>query len=312
MSASRNLVTSIGLLLLTACGLLTGCQKSNSGADIVPTVTIKPSTAVAAPGAEGEAPAADGEETASTDVAPAASAGGEGSLKGQVVIDGAFTPLPALYSAGAEIKDKSVCAAMNIPNEQVIASGTGGLANVFIYLEKAPKGASIPAVPAEPAIFDQKGCVFLPHTLLMRAEQTINVLNGDGVAHNTHTYPTRSSGFNSLVAANDRAGIPMKYAKPEKIPVQVKCDIHPWMVAYHLPLDHSFAAVTDAEGNFEIAGLPAGNHEFKVWHEKIGYVERAYKVTISGGAPTEVKITVGAAKLASFDGDQPKVVNISR
>ncbi|MDA0835090.1 MAG: hypothetical protein O2955_04905 [Planctomycetota bacterium] len=310
MTLSQKLTGSLGLLLAIAAGLSSGCQKPDSGADIVPTVTIKPSTGgseVASTGGAGD-DEADGESGA-----PASSGeGGIGSLTGQVVIDGPFSALPPLLTAGNVEKDPAVCGAQDIPNETIVSGAGGGLANVFIYLEKPPSGAAIPEVPADPAIFDQKGCVFLPHAMFVRVKQTVKVLNDDPIAHNTHTYPLRSQAFNQLISSGDRVGLDLTYGQPEKIPVQVKCDIHTWMTAYHLPLEHPFAAVTDADGNFEIPDLPSGTHEFKVWHEKIGYVERAYKVTISGGAPTEVKISVGAAKLASFEGEHPKIVNISR
>jgi len=59
------------------------------------------------------------------------------------------------------------------------------------------------------------------------------------------------------------------------------------MVAYLLPVDHAFAAVTNADGELTIPNLPAGNYEFVVWHEAAGYVHRKYKVTIAAGDNTE-------------------------
>ena len=104
----------------------------------------------------------------------------------------------------------------------------------------------------------------------------------------------------------------MTYQAAEKLPVAIKCDIHPWMIAYQLPLDHSFAAVTDKDGNFEIANLPAGEHEFVVWHEKTGYLERKYKVTITAGQTQEVKLEFGDEDLLAAPGPgHLKTINIS-
>jgi len=52
---------------------------------------------------------------------------------------------------------------------------------------------------------------------------------------------------------------------------------------------------------FKIANLPAGNYQFKVWHEKgdggkSGLLESKYKVTIKSGEETSVTITAGAKK----------------
>ena len=47
----------------------------------------------------------------------------------------------------------------------------------------------------------------------------------------------------------------------------VVCNIHPWMKAYILSLDHPYMAVTGEDGTFEIKNMPAGQHEFQFWHE---------------------------------------------
>ena len=40
------------------------------------------------------------------------------------------------------------------------------------------------------------------------------------------------------------------------------------MTAYLLPRKNGYFAITDADGNFEIANVPAGEPlEFQVWHE---------------------------------------------
>ena len=40
------------------------------------------------------------------------------------------------------------------------------------------------------------------------------------------------------------------------------------MAAYLFPYENGYVAVTEADGSFEIANLPAGEElEFQVWHE---------------------------------------------
>jgi hypothetical protein len=265
---------------------LSGCNGTLvNGAHIVPTVTYKPDANAVAE-TETAAPA----ETTTT-----AEAGGVGNLKGKVVYEGSFSPLPALFAKGAATKDPTVCGAEAIPNQSIIVND-GGLANVFVYLEKAPKGAKS-AEAGGPIGFDQKTCIFLPHAMIVRTKQVINVMNDDAAAHNTHTYPNKNAQFNSVVQPNDRKGVPMTYSQPEKQPLSVGCDIHPWMQAFHLPLDHSFAALSGADGTFEIKDLPAGKHEFKVWHEVGKMLEKSLVVTIKPG-DNEITIKVAASKLS--------------
>lgn len=52
------------------------------------------------------------------------------------------------------------------------------------------------------------------------------------------------------------------------------------MVGYWLVLEQPQAAVTDEQGRFRIKNLPAGAHRFTVWHERVGYLDRALQVTI--------------------------------
>ena len=74
----------------------------------------------------------------------------------------------------------------------------------------------------------------------------------------------------------------------------MKCDIHSWMKSYQLILDHPYAAVTDENGAFEIPNLPAGKHEFVIWQESGGRLEKEYAVTIKGDDTTEVEIEFAA------------------
>lgn len=291
-----------GGLIVAAVMSLAGC---GGGANAKTTVTYRPSKPD-----EAAATADSGTATAATTGADTAvAAGGVGSIKGRVVFQGDPPSGAPKYAKGAAPKDPQVCGVEAIPDETVVVNN-GGLANVFIYLGKAPKGA-IPPASTEPVVFDQKSCIFKPHALIVRTTQPVKVLNDDAALHNTHTYPKRNTGFNQGVQPNDRSGVDLVYTKPEAEPLQVGCDVHPWMIAFHLPVDHPFAAVSGSDGTFEIKDLPAGKHEFKVWHEKAGVLEKAFAITVKAGETVEIEIPVGAGKLAGFEGPQPKVIQLS-
>ena len=66
-----------------------------------------------------------------------------------------------------------------IPNDKLIIGNGNGVANVFIFLPKAPAGVAVPPVPGDVVTFDQKGCRFFPHALLIRTDQTLKILNSD-------------------------------------------------------------------------------------------------------------------------------------
>ena len=88
-----------------------------------------------------------------------------------------------------------------------------------------------------------------------------------------------------IKAANtvEGKGLAVNYKISESLPLKVACDFHPWMQAYWMVVDHPYAAVTDKDGKFTIPNLPVGEHEFRVWHERKGYLNRKYAVKVQTG-----------------------------
>lgn len=227
---------------------------------------------------------------------------GTGTFKGVVTFKGKPPKRELEFSKGDSTKvkdvDRAICATEDYYKDDILINekADNAVANVVIYLREAPKGYKAPPVPEEAAVFDQKGCRFIPHVLLVRCNQKLLIKNGDGLLHNTNISSTRNPGFNQAVSPENRDGVEFSYKKPEGQPIPVKCDLHTWMKAYHLPLDHPFSAVTDENGKFEIKGLPPGKYEFYVWHEKPGYLDRKLTVEIKADEITEDKLSYTAAK----------------
>ncbi len=219
-------------------------------------------------------------------------ADGYGSVTGQFVLDGPVPERKVLIAKGdAAAKDAKICAAHPVISEDLVVDPKSkGIQHVFIYMRKAPSNVNpeLKNSKVKEVVFDQQGCQFKPHSLFVRTDQVVLVKSDDECAHNTHTYPIRGQAVNFLLQPKNRIGVKVPNKVSEILPMQVKCDIHPWMKAHWLVLDHPYAAITDKDGNFKIAGLPAGEHEFRVWHELVGYVDRAFTVTIKSGETTKV------------------------
>lgn len=240
-------------------------------------------------------------------------AGEVGSYKGTIVFDGAAPEVKLIHKMGdASVKDAAVCSAKDMPNESLVVDPkTKGIANVFVYLAKAPAGFKAAAQPPAKVVFDQKDCRFTPRCITAHTGQTVNLLNGDPITHNTRTSPLTNMGINQAIKPNDRDGINIVYKRLERVPVEVKCDFHAWMKGYHLVCDHPFMAVTDAEGKFEIKDLPAGKYEFIVWQESKGYLDRKHAVEVKAGKATEETLKFGAKAFAGFDGPKPQTFAVS-
>ncbi len=236
---------------------------------------------------------------------------GTGGFAGTIKYDGTPPAPKDIYALGQAPKDPAVCGAIAIPNQSLIVNQkNNGVKNVFVYLRKKPKGYKGKG-PKDSIVFDQKFCVFFPRNLIVHTNQTVLVKNEDPIVHNTHTYPASNPGFNSAIGASDRKGVPLTYRRAERYPVKVVCDLHSWMMAHHLVLDHPFCASTDENGEFAIAGLPPGKYSFIVWQETPGLLERKLSVTVKAGAYTEKALSYSPDKFAEFKGPRPKVLTVS-
>ena len=229
-----------------------------------------------------------------------------GTITGRVTVTGKLPQLPVLVKKGdANVRDGSVCAAADIPDESRVSDPESqGLANVLIWPIKKPTQThpDLEQSRSKEVALTVKGCRFIPHMLIVRTDQRVRVFSKDAVTHNVHSSPVKNNSQNFIVPPNESTGIllsPMTMG--ERLPFQVTNDIHPWTRAYFLVLDHPYAAVTNEKGEFEIANLPEGEHTFIVWQEKVGYLEKIYKVTVKPGQNKLDPITVPAEKFVKND-----------
>ena len=215
-----------------------------------------------------------------------------GSVTGRVVVTGDVPEAPLLHAKGDSQVKEPICRAHDIADDSLLVdSETKGLANVFVFLQRAPDQIhpDLRSDELEDLVFDQKLCRFEPHAMVVRTNQTVLVKSDDPVLHNTHTFPVFNRAENMAIPADERTGIPMTFRIKEPSPVAVKCDIHPWMRAWWLVVDHPYAAVTDERGEFTIDNLPAGEHEFRVWHERAEWIDKSLTVTVTDGTTKEIE-----------------------
>jgi hypothetical protein len=194
-----------------------------------------------------------------------------GSLSGRVVLDGE----PPESQPIKPTKDQ-FCMSIGPPNETLQVGKDGGLANVVIYI-RVKRGQSLDIHPdydvqlEQEVVLDNKGCRFVPHIALVRTGQPLVVKNSDPTGHNTNASLNKNGAFNVLIAASQSQN--MTLSKAESLPLPVQCNVHPFMKGYMLVRDDPYMTVTDETGAFEITNIPAGNHEFQFWQERIGYLK---------------------------------------
>ncbi len=194
-----------------------------------------------------------------------------GHLTGRLVYDGAPPPARTF----AVTKDLEFLGETLTDESLLVHATNRGLANVVVYLlDEIDDPASVHPSYAETAEatveLTMAGGRFEPHVLLLRTTQTMRQRNLDPITYNALIQVQRNRPASHLVTP--RAGHELRLPVEERIPCAVSCAVHPWMRGYVLVRSNPYMAKTDANGKFEIQHLPVGRHEFRLWHERTGFL----------------------------------------
>lgn len=174
---------------------------------------------------------------------------------------------------------------------EVSEPGAGGsrdqpdLRRGVVYLEQAPRAAFDEREPTR-AVMDQRNETFVPHVLAVMVGTVVDFPNSDRTYHNVFSLSRvkrfdlgRYAAGRSKSVRMDRPGI-----------VRVFCDIHSHMNAFVLVFAHPFFDVTDGDGRFELADVPAGTYAVVGWYEGEARVTRPATVTAGGWTDLELVV----------------------
>jgi plastocyanin len=254
-------------LAALALPVAVGCGGSKEEAPSFDAGNAPAATGTAAPAA------APGATTAAT-AAPAVATGGA-TVSGKVTLAG--TP-PAMENVKMDADNYCKTNHPTPVKSQEVVVNNGGVQWALVYVKSGLPAGNTYAVPTEPVTLDQQGCMYTPHVFGVRAGQKVKIVNSDATLHNIHPLPAVNAQFN--------IGMPIKGMTQEKVfdkaelpPFHIKCDVHKWMSSYCGVFAHPFFAVTDADGNYKLTGLPAGTYVIESWQEKYGPQDQTVTVT---------------------------------
>jgi plastocyanin len=151
---------------------------------------------------------------------------------------------------------------------------------VVVWLEPLGARAALPAQPPRAEMI-QKDKRFSPHILVVPVGTQVDFPNFDPIFHNAFS---SFSGMPFDVGLYPPGTSRSVTFKRDGI-VRVFCNIHQTMSAVIVVVKTPWFAVTNAQGNFQIAGVPPGEYRLRVFYERaaadqLKALER--KVTVEG------------------------------
>lgn len=186
------------------------------------------------------------------------------TLHGVVHFEGKIPPAKPINMAA-----DPVCAKQHpspVMAQEVVADAKGDLQNVIVFVSDGLDGQVFDP-PSQPAVVEQKGCLYEPHVMAVRANQILELVNDDATSHNIHPLPANNREWNKAEPPGSK--MEDSFAR-EEVAIPVKCNVHPWMKGYIAVFKHPYFAVTGKDGSFDLSNLPPGTYTIKAWHEKLG------------------------------------------
>ena len=232
---------------------------------------------------------------------PAATEGGEqkwGTIKGRIVWGGPNAPAAQKINVTV---DKPHCLSKGdlYDEDLVVNPKDKGVKWVIVWLAPESADASLPVNPAlktpkkKAVELDQPCCQFVPRVVVMQEGQDLLVKNSAPVNHNIQWISVGDNAPGGNVTLPPGKSHLIKGLVAERLPMTVRCNIHPWMQGRVAIFKHPYFAVTDAHGNFVIKDAPAGKFRLVAYQEKIGWRggakgRKGQEITIKAGTTTDL------------------------
>lgn len=273
MSRCRRLaILSLGSLMSLALACDKGEEKAEQKGVTTSTAPLVPSTVPKTTESAKAPEAASPKEDAYTELDAVPNAG---VIKGTVTYTGSKQPAKLNVT-----KDAQVCTHGGEPDGSLQVSG-GKLKNAVVAItDDIAQGKRWESSKAR---VDNKECLFDPRVQVGRYQGEVEAKNSDPVFHNANLARIDSANKGAAGEMLANVALPLQgqsQTKSLKKPgfVEVKCNVHEWMRAWIYVSKHPYAAVTQADGTYEIAGVPPGEYNAIVWHEELGQVSAKVKV----------------------------------
>lgn len=203
------------------------------------------------------------------------------TMRSQLLPGLAFALLPLLLAAPPAAAETLAGKLVLLENGKEQTSREARNALVW-WQPKNPVKLSPPATPFEMTTVRKE---FVPRVLAVPAGSKVRFPNQDPILHNVFSV----SGENRFDLGLYKQGEAKEAHLQQAGVVNVFCNVHHSMVGYIAVLDTPFYATVDAEGKFELKGLPPGPGTLTVWQERAD--PKMVELTLpQAGAPLAVRL----------------------
>ena len=162
-------------------------------------------------------------------------------------------------------------------------------AEAVIYFR--PKSPVVAQPLAEPAVMTTRRKQFVPRVLAIPAGSAVRFPNEDPILHNAFS----TSADNAFDTGQYGKGEGQVHTFDSVGLVRVYCNVHHSMFGFVLVLDTPFHTRADAAGRFRLDGLPDGEGELVVFHDRGAPLKQ--QVTVAPGSTIDLKLDLNKRRV---------------
>ena len=180
--------------------------------------------------------------------------------------------------ASAQTVENRVSGTVNVRDSKGVRSGAG---NAVVWLTAHDEQPDAKAALPGTFRLTQKNKRFEPHLLVIPINSTVDFPNADHFFHNVFSVYEGTRFDLGLYESGSTKRV--RFSRPG--PSYIFCNIHPEMSAVVMVLESPYYAVTAANGQYSIEGVPDGEYTLQVWFERARpeqLKELSRKITVSG------------------------------